>query len=226
MVWWIAVILGLIPASVWMIFFLQEDRERPEPKGLLFSTFLFGGLITLLALFLQQALLTYIIAPLGLENYSPFSLFWLAAIEEILKFMVVFVWVSRRHVFDEPIDAMIYLIVAGLGFSTVENIFSVSKTMNGFELVTLRFVGATLVHSLSSGLVGYYWAQAIVHGKQLFFSIFGGLFIATLVHTLFNGLILRYGPLFQATLFIAFVAFFVLHDFERLKKEERDHVCD
>ncbi|MFH1759413.1 MAG: PrsW family intramembrane metalloprotease [Patescibacteria group bacterium] len=220
MVEWTTLLIGLLPAFIWLIFFLQEDRKRPEPKGLILSTFLWGGLIAFVAL---QAQIQFrdLIVPLGIKEFSPFSIFWLAGIEEFFKFLVVFLWVRRRKEFDEPIDAMIYMIVAALGFATIENIASVSQATAGsnLELLTLRFIGATLLHSLSSGLVGFYWARGLVKDHNLFQSIAVGLFIATILHSIFNSLVLAYGPTLIVTTFLIFVAFFVLNDFEKLKKE-------
>lgn len=208
--------MGLLPSTVWLIFFLQEDRQKPEPKGLILSTFLWGGLITFVTLQAQNFLNTAISA-IGVVPYSPFFIFVMAGAEEFFKFLVVFLWVARRDDFDEPIDAMVYMIDAALGFATVENIASANRSVNGFELITLRFMGATLLHALSSGLVGYYWALGIKHKKNIAWSITAGLFIATILHASFNSLTLTLGPTILVTLFLLFAAFFVLSDFEKLK---------
>ena len=217
MVNWFSVILGLLPAIIWMTFFLQEDKKRPEPKRLIISTFILGGVIAFVALQFQTVF-SGLFTSLGVKAYSPFSIFWLAGIEEFFKFLVVFLWVSKRKDFDEPIDAMIYMIIAALGFATVENIASIGRATNGFELITLRFLGATFLHTLSSGLIGYYWALGLLK-KAVTSFLAAGWFIATLLHSIFNALILIYGPVFQVTIFLVFIAFFVLNDFEKLKRK-------
>ena len=148
----------------------------------------------------------------------------MAAIEEVFKFGAVYFVIKGRKEFDEPIDAMIYLIVAALGFAAVENIASVVQS-NGFEVnigpletTALRFVGATLLHALSSGLVGYYWARSIIARSGYFAAIAAGLFWATLLHSIFNYLIIKFEPLSLATVFLIFMAVIVLVDFEKLKK--------
>ena len=125
---------------------------------------------------------------------------------------------SKRKDFDEPIDAMIYMIIAALGFATVENIASVARATNGFELVTLRFLGATFLHTLSSGLLGYYWALGLLRKTVISF-LAAGWFVATLLHSIFNALILIYGPVYPVTIFLVFIALFVLSDFEKLKRD-------
>lgn len=218
MVTWLAFVVGLLPALVWLIFFLLEDKKRPEPKRLILSTFILGGITAFIALQFQVQL-NYLLESLDIKQFSSIAIFWMAGIEEVLKFLLVYWWVHKRKEFDEPIDAMIYLIVAALGFATVENVASVSRSVSGLELMTLRFIGATLLHSLSSGLVGFYWAKGIVSGRPFLWPVVQGLFAAILIHSVFNVLVLKFGPIWQATVFLAFVGFFVLNDFEKLKKQ-------
>ena len=49
----------------------------------------------------------------------------IAVIEEVLKFYTGYLFIRKKPDFDEPVDAMIYLIAVGLGFATVENILIV-----------------------------------------------------------------------------------------------------
>ena len=212
----IAVALGLLPGIVWLIFFLQEDRQRPEPKTKILLTFLLGGCITFFVLQLQIAL-NYWLTSIGIVQWSSISIFWLAATEEVAKFLIVYFAVRKMKSFDEAIDPMIYMIVAALGFASVENVASALKTVNNFELVTLRFVGATLLHSLSSGLVGYWWSLSIYHKRHQVSDILVGLFYATIFHSVFNFLVIKWGPGINVTLLLIFIAFFVLNDFEKLK---------
>lgn len=219
----ISIILGLLPSFAWLTFFLQEDRRQPEPRKLIIYTFLAGAAITFLVLEIQ-VLFRSISSALGIELFSPIALFLMAGVEEVLKFAAVYFVIKGRKEFDEPVDAMIYMIVAALGFAAVENTASAFQAINGFqnlsviETTTLRFVGATLLHALSSGLVGYYWAQSIIQKSGYFGSIGAGLFWATLLHTIFNYLIIKFEPLSLATIFLVVLAVVVLVDFEKLKK--------
>jgi len=208
-------IFGFFPGIIWLFFFLQEDARRPEPKRLIISTFFLGGLVTFLVLPLQ-ILAKHLLLAGGVPDINPFHLFLLAIVEEVLKFAVVFLWVLRRKEFDEPIDAMIYMVVVALGFATVENIATALRATNGVELLTLRFIGATLLHSLSSGIVGYYWARGIIACKQGYYLGFG-LVLAGIFHTIFNYLMVVWGPGVKVTSLLVLLGFFVLYDFERLK---------
>jgi RsiW-degrading membrane proteinase PrsW (M82 family) len=85
------------------------------------------------------------------------------------------------------------------------------------ETTILRFVGATLLHTLASGIVGYYWGKAIAKKADYSKLVFKGLLIATLLHAIFNYLIIKSEPVALPLIFLIFVALFVLNDFEKLK---------
>src|SRR3989344_2037092 len=232
------VLLGLLPSFAWLAFYLQEDLH-PEPRRLIFFTFLAGAAVTLVVFALQLAWNSGA-ELLGFSSRGLAALFGLAAIEELFKFGAAYFVVARSRAFDEPVDAMIYLIVAALGFAAVENIGALDTTVDAFrsandgtgaaqgvalvsrifETTTLRFIGATLLHALSSAIVGFYWAKGILRGRSARF-LLAGILIATGLHALFNYFILRFDEVIYATLFLVVIAFFVLNDFEKLKATAR-----
>ncbi len=208
--------LGFLPGLAWLFFFLQEDTKRAEPKGLIVSTFLLGGLVTFLVLPFQVLGKSLLLAG-GIAGGNPFHLFILAGIEEVFKWAVVYIWISRRKEFDEPIDAMVYMVIAALGFASVENVATVLRASNGVSLLTLRFIGATLLHCLASGIVGYYWARGIIACRRGAYLAFG-LVAATVFHTIFNYLMVIWGPGMRVTSLLVLLAFVILRDFEELKR--------
>jgi len=124
---------------------------------------------------------------------------------------------------------MIFMITAALGFAAVENIASLINSggvqaafvsFKGFEVVMLRFLGATLLHSVASGIIGFHWAVGWIRGKLLGTHIVIGILISTILHSVFNYLVLAYGPASWALVFVAIIAFFLLVDFEELRSEE------
>ena len=51
---------------------------------------------------------------------------WAALVEEVVKFMAIRFMILNDPEFDEPVDAMIYMITASLGFAAIENILFIS----------------------------------------------------------------------------------------------------
>jgi RsiW-degrading membrane proteinase PrsW (M82 family) len=220
----LAIVLGFLPGFAWLVFYLTED-PHPEPKRLVLFTFLAGiafGFIAVVA----ERFWNSAAAGLGVETFSIVSLLGLALIEELAKFAAAHFSISRTPEMRDPIDPMIYAIVAALGFATLENIGTLANlaaagswTMAAFQTISLRFVGATLLHSLTSGIVGYQWSLGLAKRRTGNFLI-AGLILATLAHAAFNYLILNAANLAYAVMFLLLVGFFVLNDFEKLREKE------
>ncbi|OHA59921.1 MAG: hypothetical protein A2589_02690 [Candidatus Vogelbacteria bacterium RIFOXYD1_FULL_46_19] len=235
-----ALLGGLLPALVWLWFWLREDKARPEPSGLILSVFLAGGFGVVMAFFLQR-LTNNGLHNLGWDNFSllnptltrdfffssiGFLALW-AAIEEVMKLLAAYFIAFRHHSFDEPIDAMIYLIVAAIGFSAVENsLFLLNTIMSGetnlfFALTgNLRFLGATVVHIVSSSLVGGMIALSFCHPrltKVMAATI--GLCTATILHTVFNFFIITSSgqEMLQIFALLWLLAIFIIYFFEKVK---------
>jgi len=206
----VSVFLGFFLSAIWLVFFLLEDKQKPEPKIAITKTFILGMASALVAAGISKAFL-YIAPALGVLDYSVMSIGVHALIEELVKFLAVFIFISQTRHFDEPIDRIIYMITAALGFAVVENFFFIMGAASLAEIIkisVLRFIGATLMHSLSSGILGSMWAK----GRLLL-----GIALATIIHIIFNLLILDFGPKFYPTVFLVFVAFVLFYEFDRIK---------
>jgi protease PrsW len=210
----LVVLAVVLPSFVWLLFFLKEDLH-PEPKRLIIYVFSLGALSTIPVLLIQLGINSF----LNVIALTAPSVLVLAFTEEIFKFFAAYFGVRKNPAFDEPMDAMIYMVTAALGFATIENLFIVSNILStaglasllaALNVLLLRFIGATLLHVLASALLGFYWAKK---------KIAAGIIIATAVHGIFNYLIVIFpnNNLFYASLFLIIPAFFVFQDFERLK---------
>jgi RsiW-degrading membrane proteinase PrsW (M82 family) len=205
-------IFGLIAPLFWLGFFLFEDREHPEPKWMLFLTFMGGVLAAFLALS-PEIYLNATFPQMGLP-YQNKLLIPFALIEEFTKFAVVFLIIKYNRYFDEKIDAMIYMITAALGFAAVENVFILFNTLEFHQVIEttlIRGIGATLLHALAAGILAFYWMR-----KRPIF----GLICATLLHASFNYLMLRVegDAKIYVTLILVVTALFLFRDFEIIKK--------
>ena len=105
----------------------------------------------------------------------------------------MFLIAFKSKFLDEPIDAIIYLLTASLGFAAMENILYILNDINNLSTaqifldVNLRFVGATILHIVSSALVGLAIAFSF-HGARFvkFIALTTGLIGASLLHAYFN----------------------------------------
>ena len=225
----IILVLGFLPGFAWLVFFVEEEETHPEPKRLIVFSFAAGIVAGLIAIILES-LLSNAGAALNIGSLSIGALILFACIEEIVKFLAACLVIGRSKLSHNPVDLMIYLIVAALGFATLENIGALANfwlsanpgttgpaLLAGLaEALSLRFVGATLLHALTSGIVGYHWALGVIR-KKVWRYLASGIVLAALLHACFNFLILNYGNIAYALIFLTLVGFFVLNDFEKLK---------
>jgi len=221
------ILFGTLPSLIWLNFYLRRD-VRPEPKSMILKIFFFGMLVTLPAIFFETA----IFKEFDKLNFSSSTIFILntffgvALVEEILKFLVVKEKVLIDPEFDEPVDAMIYMIVAALGFAAGENLLILFPLKSTFlkEIVgvsLIRFLGATFLHALASAIIGFFIGLSLRPRRKEWNLIFFGLFLAILLHGFYNFSIMRVGEglkIFIPPTLLIISAIFVSFGFKRLKK--------
>lgn len=201
----IAIAGGVLPSLVWLWFWLKQDKESPEPNGLLAMSFFAGMAVVYFVLPLQKLVVSSIGPIMDTVNTLALKLSFVtpeettvkltlwAFIEEFAKYATVFLIAFRTKFFDEPMDAVMYLITAALGFTAMENTLYIFKDLSQSGIIdvlgngNLRFLGATIVHIVSSAFIGVAIAFAFNASRIVkFISAVIGIFIASLLHAYFN----------------------------------------
>lgn len=182
---------GLFPALAWLWFWQREDSKHPEPRRLIALAF-FAGMVTVAIVIPIQKF-----AALYIGTQTLLFTVW-SVIEEVMKYLAARVTVLRRREDDEPIDPVIYMVTVALGFAAIENtLFLLSPHAGETVLQTvltgnLRFVGATLLHVLSSSAIGVALALSFYRPKRVKrVYVLGGVILAAALHSAFNFLILN-----------------------------------
>ncbi len=187
----VAVAGGVFPALAWLWFWLREDAPHPEPRRLIALAF-FAGMVTVaIVIPIQKFVAPY------LATQTLIFTAW-SAIEEVTKYFAARVTVLWRREDDEPIDPVIYMVAVALGFAAIENMLFLLSPLAGDTVIqtvmtgNLRFVGATLLHVLSSAVIGvalalsFYKPRSV---KRTYAAV--GVILAALLHSAFNFLILN-----------------------------------
>lgn len=183
---------GILPALLWLHFWLKEDKKNPEPKKIIHKTFLFGMISVLLVLPLEK----------GVESLLPgttfLTLFLWATIEEAFKFGAGYFGGLHSVEDNEPLDPIIYMITAALGFVALENTLFILGPLIGDDIprgimtANMRFIGASLLHVVASGIVGAAYAfsfyKSAEHRRE---RVRLGLLVAIVFHTIFNLMIIN-----------------------------------
>lgn len=179
--------LSVFLPFLWIFYFNKKDKH-PEPKFWLFIAFILGIMSAVLSYYTEDWLEPLV----SKTHFLKFFLF--AFVEEFFKFLVIWIFIFPLRIFDEPIDAMIYMMFAAWAFASLENFILVNKSLELINyspglVLFLRFLGANLLHILASALIGYGYAFFV---KTRNFFPFGISFIsASFLHFLYNSLIIE-----------------------------------
>lgn len=223
-----AVFGGILPALFWLWFWLKEDGAHPEPRGKIAAAFLMGMGMVFLALPLERIACSLIVnGSCNLLGGNETLAITLALIEEIVKFLGVYIVAFHSRYFDEPVDALIYIITVALGFSAMENtLYLLDTTTNqgltmGIINGNLRFIGATVLHVASSAVLGIMIAFTFYrHRIERVLWALVGVIAAGLLHTVFNLSIIKVENIGQSLQVFSYfwgVIVVIIFLFERIK---------
>lgn len=188
---WIFLSGILAPALFWIGYFYYKDRIKPEPFkyiGISYILGIFSGLLC----FQFYKLLPFVGIPddpsVLMESHRfqflAYSVGVIGLVEEFFKFLPFVLVVLRFKAFDEKTDGIIYASTIALGFASFENLWYL-RYMEGLELLGRAFA-SPLTHTIFSSIWGYTCGMARILDKSLLKASLVGLFIASLIHGLFD----------------------------------------
>jgi len=156
-------LLALVPAALWLVFFYQQDRLEPEPVGQVARIFVIGlALAGALGLPLTDQLF-------AVQNwlYRDTATTWLAsifitgAVEAFIIFATVRYFIFDSPEFDERTDGVIYGTAAGLGYATALNLqFILGNGGSALGTGEVFVAEVALAHAAFGGLLGYFLGRA------------------------------------------------------------------
>jgi protease PrsW len=166
-----AVPLALIPALLWMVYFYLRDIHEPEPTHYVIGVFLLGALVAApLAGWITDALFkvpTWGTLPRWGLTEAVAAFLVLAPAQEMAKYVVVRYTVYLSAEFDEPMDGIVYMTAAGLGFATAWNIVQMTRAPQiALTTAAINAVTTTLAHASLSGVVGFAMGRAKFIGRE------------------------------------------------------------
>ncbi|NOZ51023.1 MAG: PrsW family intramembrane metalloprotease [Chloroflexi bacterium] len=179
----IGVLLSLIPALLWLLFFYQLDRLEPEPKRKLIDVFIIAGLLS--------AGMAYPLLHTVFEIDSwMYDWWWTQLLGGILVvgiLQTLAVYLALRYgiyfdpEFDERVDGVIYGTAAGLGVATVLNFVYIFQHGGvDLDVGSMRMVINALAYASFAGILGYCLGQTRFEKTPFYYLPFGFLLAATL----------------------------------------------
>lgn len=147
--------LATLPGLLIAVYIYYKDIHDKEPHKYLIWCFLFGALSTLPAIGLERwgMSLGYDVSP-NILTTAIFAFVVVAGSEELVKYVFLRGYIYDKSEFDEPLDGIVYAVMIGMGFATLENILYASNY--GIETTIIRAFTAVPAHAAFAVIMGYY----------------------------------------------------------------------
>lgn len=129
-------------------------------------------------------------SPFYLSGISLFTMtFLLGLLEESLKLLPILLFIYPREEFNEVPDGILYVLAAGLGFAFLENLLY--SLLYGLEVGLIRAFLTSLAHATFSGILGFYLGLTRIYPEKSRLLLLQGLVLASLLHGLYNYILLE-----------------------------------
>ena len=171
---------AIFPPLLIAYYVYQKDKYEKEPKSLIIKSFLFGCVGVIPALFLE------IFAKEMFTSLFLYVFFGIALVEEGVKYFFLKKYLFKKADFNEPMDGIVYGVMISLGFATVENIaYVLNNEGQEINVALMRMFTAIPLHAACGIILGYFVGLAKFSDNKNIL-LYKGLFLATLVHGLYN----------------------------------------
>ena len=186
----LSIFLAIIPGILICLYIYKSDKYEKEVLVPLIFCFILGMLITVPVRAIQAW--TYSV---GLDDSSTilmalFSSFIIVSLsEELFKFASLLIFPYRQKFFNEPLDGIVYAVMIGMGFATLENILY--ATQYGVVTTIVRAFTAVPAHAVFAIIMGYYVGKAKFEPQHRLRLLLVGLCMSIAIHGTYDFFILQ-----------------------------------
>jgi RsiW-degrading membrane proteinase PrsW (M82 family) len=175
-------LLAIAPGIAISLYIILKDEYNKEPRKHLLFSFLLGMAAIFPALVIESMLNLVQVGPFykTIPGISIKAYFSVALVEELSKFFMLYAYAYRQPEFDEPFDGIVYAVMVGMGFATLENIFYVYQY--GMATGWVRMFMAVPAHASFAILMGYFMGRAKFNHARERQLIVAGIFWASFFH--------------------------------------------
>ncbi|WP_257462073.1 PrsW family intramembrane metalloprotease [Archangium lipolyticum] len=184
----------IAPALV-LLWYIYSRDQFPEPRALRLKTFLLGLFCCFPSLIVRVSFeqsFPELTTP-GMSSTAWWrALLSLAIPQEVLKFLLLYLYARRHPAFNEPLDGVIYGATVSLGFATLENMTYAGEF--NMDIAVLRALLAVPGQAACGVVMGAYMGRAhfTQDPLQSLSLLARGLGGAILLNALFNAALLTH----------------------------------
>lgn len=176
------ILLGIATApcvAIGLYIYLNDKHER-EPIGLLLRAYMYGVLSVGITFVISKLINGFItVDEKDLTEQAIHAFLIVALVEETSKFIFVRGVLYHNVNFNEPFDGIVYSVMVGMGFATLENIIYVLN--DGLSVGVMRMFTAVPAHACFAVLMGFYLGKEKFDHKKGNYGFYA-LGVATLFH--------------------------------------------
>ena len=175
-------LLAIAPGIAISLYIILKDEYNREPRKHLLFSFVLGLAAIFPALVIESLLSLVQNGPIfkTIPGTAIKAYFSVALVEELSKFFMLYAYAYRQPEFDEPFDGIVYAVMVGMGFATLENIFYVYQY--GISTGWVRMFLAVPAHASFAILMGYFMGRAKFNHARKRQLIVAGIFWASFFH--------------------------------------------
>lgn len=206
--------LAILPVIIILFYVYNKDKNK-EPFFLLLRLFISGFLSCGIVLLISNKLgsLSSVFSATSSKNLVDtiiYSFLGVALIEEISKWIMVYLIGYKNKEFDEVYDGLVYSVFVSLGFAFVENILYVCIS-NSIQTAIIRAICAVPSHACDAVFMGYHISiakQYKIKGnrKEEFKQLLLSIIVPTLIHGVYDFCLLS-GYKILILVFAVFIVF-------------------
>lgn len=202
----VLIFITILPTILLWLYINKLDKIK-EPKKVLVKLFTAGVLsafvtllLTLIVCFIFPWFMDYEVK-LSINGFL-YVFLGIGLIEEISKFLMMFIFGWRDENLDETYDVILYCMLVALGFATFENVlYSIDGTLS---TAIMRLFTAVPGHVIDGAFMGYFVYKMKTTNKFML-NLILAIIVPSLTHTLYDFIALTTTNAFGVFLFIAFV---------------------
>lgn len=182
--------LAALPSIVIAYWIYRKDSYDREPRRVVLTCFVLGGLATIPALAIQT-IFKDLQMPSSLMSTAVYAFLVIGLSEEVSKFIFLRLYAYPNPAFDEPMDGIVYSVMIGMGFATVENVLYAASTNDPYTMLISRALTAVPAHAAFGVTMGAYvgLAKFLRHHQKSY--LLSGMMFAVGLHGAYDFFLLQ-----------------------------------
>ena len=183
-------IAAILPGLIIAFLIYRTDKFEKETPWPLILSYFFGMFLTLPSMYMEG-----LGTSLGWEESNNllflflFSTIIVGFSEEITKYLGLLFFPYTQQFFNEPMDGIIYAVMIGMGFATLENLLYADRY--GLDTILVRAFTAVPAHGVFAIISGYYVGLAKFTPNRRIPYLLLGILLPVLLHGIYDFFILQ-----------------------------------